>query len=162
MLQIRPATVEDADAIARVFLESADYHARLESDRYWIPPIEPVLERYRERARRNATTQTDTVTLLAVLDGKVVGFIDAELDRSPDLMHRDLIYCQIVEIAVAVGKQGQGIGTRLLMAAEDWGRERGAHLAALEFLSGNTRASAFYQQRMGYRVVALRAIKPLG
>ena len=162
LLHIRPATVEDAAAVARVFLESAAYHARLEADRYSIPAIETVLERYRQRGQQNATTDSNAMTLLAVLDGEVVGFVDAVLDRSPDLMHRDLTYCHIVEIAVAVGHQSQGVGERLLTAAEEWGRHRGAHLASLEFLAANTRAGAFYQRRMGYRVVAFTAIKPLG
>ena len=160
-LQIRQATVEDAVAIAGVYLESAEYHARLEPDRYGIPATEAVLARYRERGQQMPRPEADAVTLVAALDGGVVGFVDAALVRSPDLMHRDLTYCHIVEIAVAIRHQSQGVGDQLLTAAEDWGRDRGADLASLEFLAANARAGAFYQRRMGYRVAAMTAIKPL-
>jgi hypothetical protein len=33
-IEIRPAVPKDADGIARTFLESAEYHARLDSERY--------------------------------------------------------------------------------------------------------------------------------
>jgi len=56
--------------------------------------------------------------------------------------------------------QNQGIGGRLLRAAEDWGRQQGASFASLEYLAANTRASLFYQ-RMGYRVASITAIKSL-
>jgi ribosomal protein S18 acetylase RimI-like enzyme len=162
MFQFRPATSEDAAAIARIFLESAEYHARLEPERYGIPDRESVIARYRARARQMRDGNVEAITLLAVIENDVVGFVDAALERSPDLMHRDLTYCHIVEIAVALSHQSQGVGERLLTAAEEWGRERGADLASLEFLAANTRAGAFYQRRMGYRVVAHTAVKPLG
>ena len=160
MLTIRAATADDAAGIARVYMESAEYHARLEPDRYWLPSLDAITAQYRERGRLSQTNG-DAITLVAELDAQVVGFVDAKLDRSPDPMHRELTYCHVVEIAVAVEHQGQGIGERLLTASEDWGRQRGAHLASLEFLAANTRASAFYQRRMGYRVAAMTAVKPL-
>ena len=160
MLTIRAATADDAAGIARVYMESAEYHAGLEPARYWIPSIDSIIAQYRERGR-SSQTNGDAVTLLAELDAQVVGFVDARLDRSSDPMHRDLTYCHVVEIAVAVQHQSQGVGERLLTAAEDWGRHRGAHLASLEFLAANTRASAFYQRRMGYRVAAMTAVKLL-
>ena len=160
-LQTRPAMAEDAAGIARVFLESAEHHARLDPERYWIPDRESVIARYRERSRLILDGNADAITLVAVIDHEVVGFVDAALERSPDPMHRDLTYCHIVEIAVAVRHQSQGIGERLLQDAEEWGRKGGADLALLEFLAVNTRAAAFYQRRMGYRVVAQAATKPL-
>ena len=161
-LNIRPATIEDAAAVARIFLESAEHHARLEPERYWIPDHESVVARYRERGQLLLKGNADAITLLAVIDDEIVGFVDAALERSTDLMHRDLTYCHIVEIAVAGRHQSQGIGERLLREAEAWGRQHGADLALLEFLAANTRAGLFYQRRMGYRVVAQAAIKPLG
>lgn len=160
-VEVRPATPEDAAAIARVFLESAEYHARLEPGRYRIPDRESVLARYRERSRQMLNSEADGITLLAVIDDEVVGFVDAALERSPDLMHRDLTYCHIIEIAIAVNHQRQGVGERLLTAAEEWGRQHGADLGSLEFLAANTRAGAFYQRRMGYTVVSHTAVKPL-
>ena len=113
MLTIRAATADGAAGIARVYMESAEYRARgSEPDRYWLPSLDEITAQYRERGRLSQTNG-DAITLVAELDAQVVGFVDARLDRSPDPMHRNLTYCHIVEIAVAVQHQGQGIGERL-------------------------------------------------
>jgi len=41
------------------------------------------------------------------------------------------------------------------------GRRRGAEFASVEYHTANVRASSFYQQRMGYRLAAITAIKRL-
>jgi len=156
---IRPAVPDDADGIARTFLESAEHHARLDRERYLVPSSELITVRYRNGWQH--PPDEETITLVAELDGEVVGFVDARLQCSPDAMHRDLTYCHVAEIAVSSRHQGQGIGAQLLSAAEDWGRAKGAEFASLEYLAVNTRASTFYQQRMGYRVASITAIKRL-
>jgi len=158
-MKIRPAVVEDADGIVRTYLESAEYHAGLDPERYWVPAVETISARYREE-RQLTDAGADSITLVAELTGEIVGFIDARLQRSEDAMHRAMVYCHVVEIAVSSRHQNQGIGGRLLRAAEDWGRQQGASFASLEYLAANTRASLFYQ-RMGYRVASITAIKSL-
>lgn len=159
-ITIRPATSDDADGITRTFLESAEHHARLDPERYWIPAAETISARYRE-GRQHPPDARGGVTLVAELSGEIVGFIDARLDQSPDAMHRDMIYCHVAEIAVSCRHRNQGIGGRLLQAAEDWGRRQGATFASLEYHVANTRAGAFYQRRMGYSTAAMTAIKRL-
>lgn len=159
-VEIRPAIPEDADGIARTFLESAEYHAELDPDRYSTPTVDTISARYRENLQRSAHRGGE-VTLLAELKGEIVGFTDVRLEESPDLMHREMVYCHIVEIAISSGHRRQGIGGRLLQAAEDWGRRRGAAFASLDYHAANTRASLFYQERMGYRVASITAIKRL-
>ncbi len=159
-ITIRPAVSEDAGGITRTYLESADYHARLDPERYWTPARDAILARYREGRQHPPDGGGEAITLVAELGGEVVGFIDARLTHSFDPMHRDMIYCHVVEIAVGSRQQGQGIGGRLLRAVEDWGREQGAELASLEYLAANMRAASFYQ-RTGYRVAAITAIKRL-
>jgi ribosomal protein S18 acetylase RimI-like enzyme len=160
-ITVRPAVPEDADGIARTFLESAEYHARLDPERYSAPAVESVSARYRERRQHPPETGGEGITLVAELNGEIVGFIDARLEQSPDAMHREMIYCHMAEIAVNSQYQNQGIGRRLLRAAEDWGRRQGAEFASLEYHAANTRASLFYQQRMGYRLASITAIRRL-
>ena len=160
-IEIRPAVPEDADGIARTFLESAEYHAELDPERYSIPALEMVLALYRDGRQHPSHAGGEVMTLVAELSGKVVGFIDARLERSPDAMHREMIYCHIAEIAVRTGYRNQDIGARLLRAAEDWGHRLGAEFASLEYHAANTRASLFYQERMGYRLASITAIKRL-
>ncbi|HET7873624.1 MAG TPA: GNAT family N-acetyltransferase [Terriglobales bacterium] len=159
-ITIRPAVLEDADGIARAYLESAEYHASLDPERYSVPAVEVTAAHYRD-GRQHPADAANGVTFVADLSGEIVGFIDARLDRSPDAMHREMIYCHVAEIVVSSRRQNQGVGGHLLQAAEDWGRRQGAEFALLEYHAANTRASEFYQQRMGYRVAHITAIKRL-
>jgi ribosomal protein S18 acetylase RimI-like enzyme len=160
-ITIRPAVAEDADGIARTYLESAEHHARLDPERYWVPAVEAISARYREGRQHPQDAGAESITLVAELSGEIVGFIDARLERSADAMHREMIYCHVAEIAVSSRRQNQGIGGRLLQAVEDWGRRQGAEFASLEYHAANTRAGEFYQRNMGYRVVSITTIKRL-
>jgi ribosomal protein S18 acetylase RimI-like enzyme len=158
-ITIRPARSEDAEGIARTFVESAEYHARVDPERYFAPAFETILGRYREGRQHSQGGQS--ITLVAEVSGEIVGFVDARLEQSPDLMHHDIIYCHVAEIAVNGRHQNQGIGGLLLQATEDWGRKMGAAFASLEFHTENKRAGLFYQKRMGYRPASITAIKRL-
>jgi ribosomal protein S18 acetylase RimI-like enzyme len=160
-LEIRPAVPADAEGIARTFLESAEYHAGLDSERYLIPAVEAITARYRDSRQHPSHAIGEVITLVAKLDGEIVGFIDARLEQSPDPMHREMIYCHISEIAVSRVHRNQGIGGSLVRTAEDWGHRLGAKFASLEYHAANTRANLFYQERMGYRMASVTVIKRL-
>lgn len=158
-ITIRPALLKDAEQIAHVYLESARFHATLDSERYAVPLLETILARYQDRARSSATGGSST-TLVAQIDGEIAGFIDVGLEKSHDLMHRELTYSHVAEIAVSERYRDKGIGGLLLQEAEDWGRGKGAEFASLEFHRENKRAGLFYQKR-GYGPVSTTAIKRL-
>jgi ribosomal protein S18 acetylase RimI-like enzyme len=160
-IEIRPAVPDDADGIARTFLESAEYHAELDPERYLTPAVETISARYREGRQHPSHAGRKAITLVAELSGEIVGFIDARLEQSLDAMHREMTYCHIAEIGVRCGHRNRGIGGRLLQEAEDWGHRLGAEFASLEYHAANTRASLFYQGRMGYRLASITAIKRL-
>ncbi len=129
-ITIRPAVSEDADGIARTFLESAEYHVRLDPERYSVPVVETISVRYREGRQHSPDGDARGITVVAELSGEIVGFVDARLEQPLDAMHREMTYCHIAEIAVNCRYQNQGIGRQLLQAAEDWGRRqvRNSHL----------------------------------
>lgn len=159
-ITIRPAVSHDAEAITRVYLESAEYHAGLDAERYYVPDTAAITARYREGRQHPRGAGESAITLVAEMSGKTVGFVDVHLMHSPDPMHREMLYCHIVEIAVSSKYQSQGVGAQLLRAAEDWGREHGAEFASLEYLAANQRASLFYEQ-LGYSPASMVAIKRL-
>jgi ribosomal protein S18 acetylase RimI-like enzyme len=160
-ITIRPAVSEDADGIAGTFLESAEYHARLDPERYSLPSVETISANYREGRQHPPDARGEVITVVAELSREIVGFIDARLEQSPDPMHREMIYCHVAEIAVRSRHRNQGIGGLLLRAAEDWGRQQGAEFASLEYRTANTPASLFNQQRMDYLVACITVIKRL-
>jgi len=159
-ITIRPAASPDAAGITRVYQESAVYHAGLDAERYCIPDAETTMGRYREGRQHPPEAAGKAVTLVAETGGEIVGFVDIRLTHSPDPMHRQMLYCHIVEIAVSNHHQGQGLGAQLLAAAEGWGREQGAEFGSLEYLAANHRAARFYE-RLGYRPAHIMAIKRL-
>ncbi len=161
VITIRPAVSDDADGIAHMFLQSAEYHASLDPERYAVPTLETISAHYREGLQHSLAKVVESINLVAEISGEIVGFIDVRLERSPDPMHREMMYCHVAEIAVSRRYQNHGIGRRLLREAEDWGRLQGAEFASLEFHAANTRASAFYRRRMGYVIASLTAIKRL-
>jgi GNAT superfamily N-acetyltransferase len=157
---IRQAVAEDAGGIARTFLESAEHHASLDSELYFVPEAETIAARYKEGRQHPAEERAENITLVAELSGEIVGFIDARLYQQMDAMHRQIVYCLVSEIAVRRQHQNRGIGRQLLRAAEDWGREQGAEFAALEYHAANTSAGAFYQH-MHYRLASITTIRRL-
>lgn len=58
-------------------------------------------------------------------------------------------------LAVDPSRQGQGLGRRLVAAAEQWCRERGCSTMTLEIASPRTELPAYYE-RLGYRPAGTR------
>jgi GNAT superfamily N-acetyltransferase len=67
----------------------------------------------------------------------------------------------LATLAVAEGAEGHGVGRALMAAAEEWAREKGYRLLALEVFAGNTHAREFYR-RLGYQEETLKLVKELG
>lgn len=66
----------------------------------------------------------------------------------------------ISDLAVAHGRDGQGIGRALLAYAEDWAREHACALVTLHVFPGNARGRHLYEAA-GYDSDTLRLAKPV-
>jgi ribosomal protein S18 acetylase RimI-like enzyme len=155
-VQIRTARLEDAGALADVYIASAEHHVRLDPSLYRTPEWEAVEERYRGRLPSAA----DNVIFVAVVGGEVVGFVDVQVKR-PDgepRMLRDAVSAEI-DIAVLPDSRGGGIGTDLMAAAETWANEHGAEFMTLQVHTANLDAIRFYQDRHGWRTSGLFMLK---
>jgi GNAT superfamily N-acetyltransferase len=95
-----------------------------------------------ERLRR-AAMGGDSVVLVARADGAIVGICTTYLDFESVRFGRR---AWVEDLAVHPERRSLGIGKRLLDAAKDWARERGA--THLELDSGHARADAhrFYER----------------
>jgi aminoglycoside 6'-N-acetyltransferase len=145
---IRRATPEDEPALIEIQRSSAIHHATLDPVR-WRPTTleEEAASRgywHAERPRSEA--------LLAVAEGRVVGMIELWLNRPRGPVGARVPVVNVdFGIAVVPEWRGHGVGTALLRAAEDWGREQGAQRMSMDLASANAGALRLYE-KMGYQV----------
>ena len=155
-VRVRAARLEDAGALADIYMASAEHHLRLDPSLYRKPEWEHLEERYRSRL----PSGEDSVILVADRGGEVVGLVEVQL-KAPDgepRMLRDAVSAE-VDIAVLPDSRGSGVGTELIAAAEAWVFERGAEFMTLQVHTANVDAIRFYQERHGWRTSGLFMVK---
>jgi ribosomal protein S18 acetylase RimI-like enzyme len=121
---IRPATADDAEATARIHVESwaAAYTLR-------GPSLEERLDLHRRFPP----------SFVAEVDGEIAGFVGVGPSRDPDAEG------ELYTIYVAPSHWGAGVGRELIRAGEERMRELGYRYVVLWVLDGNARAQRFYE-----------------
>ena len=137
---LRPAEERDAAVLAALF--SALGHPASPTD----------VARRLARARE---LDPGGFQVVAVTDDQVVGFVAAHLTP---MLHRELPVGRVTTLVVAENRRGQGVGSFLLAAAENWCRDQGT--IRIELTTGVERADAhaFYDRR-GFRREGLRFVR---
>ncbi len=103
-------------------------------------------------AALEAIRSDDAEVLVAELDGELVGLCTAYLDLSSVRFGRR---CWVEDLAVDPARRSRGIGARLLAAARDWARERGATHLELDSAEPRADAHRFYEREgAGYRSIS--------
>lgn len=142
LLSIRRLTINDAEATAELCSQLG----------YPSSP-DDLRTRIDERSR-----STDSVALAAIMDGQIVGWIDAfieqHLQSSPSVVIGGLV--------VRDTTRGLGIGKRLCLEIEEWGRSKSIPLLRVRSQIIREDAHRFYL-REGYRKVKTSLVfeKPL-
>ena len=121
---IRAATPEDAEATARVHVESWAAAYTLEG---------PSLEQRLDMHRRFPPT------FVAEVDEEIVGFVGVGPSRDPDAEG------ELYTIYVHPGHWRGGVGRELIRAGEKRLRQLGYRDVVLWVLDGNSRAQTFYE-----------------
>jgi RimJ/RimL family protein N-acetyltransferase len=137
---VREATVEDAEATARVFAAVAE-EGLLATE----PPVDVAARAERFRA---AIESEDPDTLLVLEDdGEIVGHAGVHQTHAEGVL--------AFGMAVLPEARGHGGGRALLDAVVEYARSRGAHKVELEVWPGNARAISLYASA-GFEVEGLR------
>ena len=142
-ISVREAQPADAEALARLHADVARY--------------------YDERGPHYF--DEGQLRLVAEVDGEVVGALTARLlepvtvggDATGDAEKR----LRIDYLATAAASRRAGIGTRLVQAAESWGRRVGATIAETTAFRGSALSIPFWEDRMGYEELPMSLEKRL-
>jgi GNAT superfamily N-acetyltransferase len=163
MITVRAPRAGDGPGLARMHLGTSAYHMEIAPELHRMPDEEGLIEFF-ERSISEDSTLPDFLALVAEIDGEVAGYLEAQLlppletarwQSHPDLFE---VRLSINALATAPPYQRRGVATRLVEAAEDWGRARGATVATCETWIDSPMSIPFWEQRMGYgrRAVVLR------
>ena len=162
---LRAPRAGDGDGLARSWLDAGADYATLNPDLFQIPQADGLAQRLEEWLL--SITSEEAHALVAEKDGQVVGFVTAAVERPVEnaagQLLRDLGRVRVVIHALIVQEahRRQGTGTRLMEAAEEWARGRGAVIALLDTYIESSLSVPFYEQRMGYSRRTLRFRKEL-
>jgi GNAT superfamily N-acetyltransferase len=157
-ISVRDVRPGDAEALARVHADVAQYY-------------DDVGPHYFEEGQ---------LRLVAEVQGEVVGALAARLlepevaqdapglEREAGARARGSAGGQGAEtrlridyLATAASRRRSGIGTRLVQAAESWGRDRGATIAETTAFRGSALSIPFWEDRMGYEELPMTLVKRL-
>ena len=131
-MKIRPATMDDSEAIYTLNLEGLGYDFALDETR---GRLQYILEK------------TDNYILVAEVNGTVAGYIHAA-DYECTYVYS---LKNILSLVVAESMQGHGVGRALLSAVEEWALETGA--CGVRLVSGHSREKAHhFYLACGYKI----------
>jgi GNAT superfamily N-acetyltransferase len=130
-------------SIRRLTADDADAAAELSSQLGYPCSADDLRSRIDETSR-----STDRVAFAAVLDDKVLGWIDAAVER-----HLQSCPCAVIGgLVVREDTRGMGVGKRLCLEVEEWARNKSVPLVRVRSQIKREDAHRFYL-RDGYRKV---------
>jgi GNAT superfamily N-acetyltransferase len=162
---IRAPRVGDGDDLAHCWMDAATHYASLAPDLFRVPEAEG-LAQWLEAESLNGDGE-DSLMRVAEHDGHAVGFVTAAIERPAEDAARQFVRdvgrvrLVVQALVVQAAYRRRGIGAQLMLAAEEWGRGRGADIALLDAYVRSDLSVPFYEGRMGYSRRALRFRKTL-
>lgn len=143
--RVRPATLADWPGAQAILREADDLHAA------FAPEYFRSGERPPDEWRTWLSDSASAVLLAETPDAAPVGLVVVRVydtPRSPTMVPRRRGHVET--LVVAARHRRRGLGRRLMEAAADWARRKGAVELVLTTWTGNAAADAFYA-RLGYR-----------
>jgi GNAT superfamily N-acetyltransferase len=150
---VRGAIPGDGAAIAQAWQSAGAYYADLDPEHFQVPRAEGTAEMWDSDIGRDGG---DSLQLVAEVDGRVVGWLHARIERPAEnaalQLTREHGWTRLAVDALIVDRAHwrHGSGRALLEAAESWGRRQGARVARLDTYARSPVSVPFYEDRMGY------------
>lgn len=138
MISIRTANKEDKDALAELYTE-------LEKDGVLYQPEHFIISEKGSRIFDGMFDSEDQRMIVAEDDGEVIGFIHVKMFMAKDIPclkpQKNLYICDLV----VNGKcRSKGVGTMLMDAAKEYGKENGAEFVRTQVFPMNEGGLRFY------------------
>jgi ribosomal protein S18 acetylase RimI-like enzyme len=154
---VRVADDDDLDALARLWHEADELHARLSPGFFRRPDASRGRQRASEALRDAAESEHETILVALGKEGAkdvVVGAVHLQIYDTP-VGHTMVSQRRghIETLIVGRAQRRRGIGRALMSAATEWARGRGAHQLLLTVWAGNDDAERFYAA-LGYRTIS--------
>jgi GNAT superfamily N-acetyltransferase len=161
---IREALPGDAPGLVRAWRDAGRFAVETDATAFQVPVEEGLAEFFVSSLEGMPDDET---VLVAERDGEVLGFASARV-LEPERDPRWQIQCELSArrllidvVAVSEPFRRERVGTALVRAVEDWARQRGAAVAAVDGNWENGVAVGFYEARLGYRRRSLTLRKAL-
>ena len=142
--------------MAAAWQDAGRFYVEVDDRDFQVPDEEGLVD-WLESGVQAMEEDGDLALLVAEVDGEVVGWVGCRLAQPISdarwQLQRELSEMRLIVDAVCVAEEhrGAGAGMELVVAAEDWGRERGASIAVADGNWASGLAPRFYEGRLGYR-----------
>ena len=143
----------DADAAARLWVQSAEEHTFYDAVYATAPDAEKVMRRF----LADLSGSSHSCLFVAERESEVIGFLSGEL-REGSPAFRPKTWAAVEDVYVAPEHRSLGIGRALFEACQEWARDKGANGVSLQVAAGNTRARKFYEG-LGFHEVSVYQVK---
>lgn len=158
---IRPAVLDDAAELLRLYDEFHAFHVQLLPDRLRLPSAPSDISSFAALIRP-IIESADSVLLVAEgHDGRLAGCAEAYLHDDSTVDVRVVRrYAHLQSLMIDARLRRHGAGTQLLVATEAWAREQGAEEMRTDTWESAGGPLGFYE-RSGYRTLQRNLVKPL-
>jgi GNAT superfamily N-acetyltransferase len=165
-VRIREADPEDAEGLARLWIELGRYYENIDPVQFRAPEEKGLATWMGTRVEEGRTDQA--IWLVAESHGHLVGSVHAQIWPPSEDAIRELIrdegefVLRVDALVVTERERRKGIGKALMDAVEEWAKERGASVAFVVSYAHSPTSVPFYEDGMGYSRKTLGFWKRLG
>lgn len=138
---IRKAVLGDMDQLTELFIELHRYHVEIKPETFLMPASKWFEDRIREILNDNGQT-----VFVNENDGVINGYAVVIIKDMNSEEKKPRRLCYIDCLAVTKQKRRSGIGTKLLNAVKEFGKENGCTHIQLGVTARNANAVGFYEK----------------